>query len=304
MSYSYDLKVKTIKLYSKLNYSIRKIAKILEIGKSTIYRWIQDLKKKCLSSNHNYKGRTKILSPIQSKQVVNHVISKKIITLDELQKWVFNFLKLKISKSTLSRLLKRENISYKQVRRVTIKKDTLQLQKKFRDQIKTKNFSEIICLDEVGFQLSMKPIKGWSKKNSRCVLEGNKGGYTRYHGIFIITENQLEYRLYNEPIHTGIFKDFINGLNDKICMNKKIVLDNLRVHHNIDVKNLLTQKFNEILFTPPYSPELNPIESVFSSLKSYLRKLQVANKTELITAINNYSQSNSDFSKYYKHSWC
>ena len=287
ISYSHDLKVKTIKLYTKLKYSIRKIAKILEIGKSTISRWIQGSKKKCLSPDHNYKGRTRILSRIQTKQVVDHIVSKKFITLNELKKWVLTSLKLKISKSTVSRLLKRENISYKQARRVTIKKDTLQLQKQFRDQIRTRNCSEIICLDEVGFQLSMKPIKGWSKKNSRCVIEDKKGGYIRYHGIFIITENHLEYRLYNEPINTGIFKDFVNGLNDKIYLNKKIVLDNLRVHHNKEVPLYLK----------------NPIESVFSSLKSYLRKLQIANKTELITAINHFVQSNSDLSKYYKHSW-
>jgi transposase len=51
-----------------------------------------------------------------------------------------------------------------------------------------------------------------------------------------------------------------------------IVLDNLSSHKNEDVKAAVKAAGAELLFLPPYSPDLNPIELVFSKLKTLLRR--------------------------------
>ena len=52
-----------------------------------------------------------------------------------------------------------------------------------------------------------------------------------------------------------------------------VVLDNLGSHKGKAVRRALRKAGAHLLFLPPYSPDLNPIEQVFAKLKALLRKL-------------------------------
>lgn len=54
-----------------------------------------------------------------------------------------------------------------------------------------------------------------------------------------------------------------------------VVMDNMRSHHTQAVKDLLEQAGVQYLYLPPYSPDLNPIEKMWSKLKAFLRKAKV-----------------------------
>ena len=51
-----------------------------------------------------------------------------------------------------------------------------------------------------------------------------------------------------------------------------VVMDNLGSHKSSKVRQLIRSAGARLLFLPPYSPDLNPIEQVFSKLKTLLRK--------------------------------
>jgi transposase len=51
-----------------------------------------------------------------------------------------------------------------------------------------------------------------------------------------------------------------------------VVLDNLGSHKSAAVRRAIRQAGAHLLFLPPYSPDLNPIEQVFAKLKTLLRK--------------------------------
>ena len=51
-----------------------------------------------------------------------------------------------------------------------------------------------------------------------------------------------------------------------------IVLDNLGSHKGLAVRRAIHAAGAHLLFLPPYSPDLNPIEQVFAKLKTLLRK--------------------------------
>jgi transposase len=51
-----------------------------------------------------------------------------------------------------------------------------------------------------------------------------------------------------------------------------LVLDNARIHHNDGLLEYLNAFGVHIEFLPPYSPDLNPIETAFSFIKSYLKR--------------------------------
>lgn len=49
-------------------------------------------------------------------------------------------------------------------------------------------------------------------------------------------------------------------------------MDNINFHKSKNIIEIIKKSNNEILFIPPYSPEFNPIEKVFSVFKAYINK--------------------------------
>lgn len=62
-------------------------------------------------------------------------------------------------------------------------------------------------------------------------------------------------------------------------------MDNLRTHHIQAMGELLHGAGVEVLYLPPYSPDLNPIEKLWSKVKALLRNLRVRSLNTLDEAI-------------------
>lgn len=64
-----------------------------------------------------------------------------------------------------------------------------------------------------------------------------------------------------------------------------VILDNLSVHKRADIRALVDAAGCHLSFLPPYSPDFNPIELVFSQLKTRLRRLAARTQDALDEAI-------------------
>jgi len=64
-----------------------------------------------------------------------------------------------------------------------------------------------------------------------------------------------------------------------------VVLDNLSAHKNKAVRDLIESVGAELWYLPPYSPDLNPIEKMWSKVKAILRTLKARTEESLINAI-------------------
>ena len=53
-----------------------------------------------------------------------------------------------------------------------------------------------------------------------------------------------------------------------------VVMDNLRVHKVAGVEDAIKSAGATLMYLPPYSPDLNPIETVFAKFKTLLRKAE------------------------------
>lgn len=76
-----------------------------------------------------------------------------------------------------------------------------------------------------------------------------------------------------------------NTLIPALSKDDIIVMDNMPSHHAKVVKQVLDSFKIKYLYLPPYSPDLNPIEKMWSKIKSHLRKLKVRTVSELPNAI-------------------
>ena len=82
-----------------------------------------------------------------------------------------------------------------------------------------------------------------------------------------------------------------------------VVLDNLSTHRVSTVLRLLEKSGHGLLYLPPYSPDLNPIEEMWSKVKSVLRSLKARTWDELLSAMATALESitKNDCDGYFKH---
>jgi transposase len=64
-----------------------------------------------------------------------------------------------------------------------------------------------------------------------------------------------------------------------------VIMDNLSPHKSDPTLALITNAGAQVLFLPAYSPDLNPIEKMWSKIKGLLRTAEARTSADLITAV-------------------
>jgi transposase len=82
-----------------------------------------------------------------------------------------------------------------------------------------------------------------------------------------------------------------------------VIMDNLSSHKVTGVRRAIEAAGAQLLYLPPYSPDLNPIEMAFSKLKSLLRARALRTMDELWQALGPLSNTFSDTecANYFRH---
>jgi len=76
----------------------------------------------------------------------------------------------------------------------------------------------------------------------------------------------------NGPMNRVIFTQYVRQfLARELLPGDIVIMDNLSSHKNDDVASAIAERGATLLFLPPYSPDLNPIEQAFAKLKTLLR---------------------------------
>ena len=85
-----------------------------------------------------------------------------------------------------------------------------------------------------------------------------------------------------------------------------VVMDRLKAHMGPHVRELIEAKGARLLYLPPYSPDLNPIEEMWSKVKEHLRSTQPSTHDELIDAMGDALRdvTASDARGYFGHLGC
>jgi len=78
------------------------------------------------------------------------------------------------------------------------------------------------------------------------------------------------------PMNQQIFETYVESqLAPTLSKGDVVIMDNLSSHKSAKAEHIIAERGAWILFLPPYSPDLNPIEMAFSKLKSHLRSRAV-----------------------------
>ena len=147
--------------------------------------------------------------------------------------------------------------------------------------------SHLVFLDESGVNINMTRHYGWGKSGRRVV---DHTPLNTPKSTTILSSICLDGRLAFTAFQGGTTGDkFLAYLKDVLIPTLHpgdiVVMDNLRTHHIQTVSELLHGAGVQALYLPPYSPDLNPIEKLWSKVKAILRKLRVRSSDALDAAI-------------------
>lgn len=129
-------------------------------------------------------------------------------------------------------------------------------------------------LDESGFRLGSPPRYGWAPKGEDCIGRPLCGSYKQ---MTIIGAVHMDGFRGVMTIMSGTTKEVFTTylrevLGPHLRPGDMVVMDNLSTHKMTIVHEILATFGATALFIPPYSPELNPIENVWSKMKTFLRR--------------------------------
>jgi hypothetical protein len=128
----------------------------------------------------------------------------------------------------------------------------------------------IVSVDECSFSEKVQPQYGWSQIGSPCLIRYASGGWhTRSLIMAVSSSGQVEYMMQDGGVKRYQFADFIARL--QFPPGTVIIMDNCSIHKKLE--HVFEAKQYKILFLPPYSPQLQPIELAFSIVKNHFRQL-------------------------------
>jgi transposase len=87
-------------------------------------------------------------------------------------------------------------------------------------------------------------------------------------------------RGYDEKV---LFESYVERvLAPSLRAGQIVVMDNLSAHKGERVRELIEERGCEVLYLPPYSPDLNPIEEAFAKIKALLLRRAAARTRETL----------------------
>ncbi len=149
--------------------------------------------------------------------------------------------------------------------------------------------SRLVFLDESGVNTKMARPKGRAPKGQRLVASIPHGHWTTNTFIAGLRHDRIVAPwLLNGPMNGGAFLTYIaTQLAPCLSAGDIVVMDNLSTHKVKGVRKLIEARGARLLYLPPYSPDLNPIEMVFAKLKALLRKAAERTEDALCERIGN-----------------
>lgn len=145
---------------------------------------------------------------------------------------------------------------------------------------------DFVFVDECESNTSLAPVYGYSPRGERvfCEVPRNRGPNTTLLAS-MSAEGMGECLAVQGATTKIIFEIYIERvLAPSLKAGQIVVMDNLSAHKGEKVRELIEEVGCELLYLPPYSPDLNPIEEAFSKVKNLLRKAQARTREGLIDA--------------------
>jgi transposase len=143
--------------------------------------------------------------------------------------------------------------------------------------------ARFVFLDETGLTTKMTRLYGRSRRGERLVGAVPHGHWRTTTFIAGLRQSGIVAPLVLDGPMTGAaFRAYVEqALAPVLQPGDVVVMDNLAAHKMAGIEEAIAATGASLLYLPPYSPDLNPIEQFFAKLKALLRKAAARTKETL-----------------------
>lgn len=134
--------------------------------------------------------------------------------------------------------------------------------------------NRLIFIDETWIKTNMTRTCGWAARGKRLTAHVPHGHWKTLTFLAGLRHDRIVAPfVLDGPINGDAFTAWVGQcLAPTLLPGDIVIADNLGSHKGLPARQLIRNAGAHLLFLPPYSPDLNPIEQVFSKLKTLLRK--------------------------------
>jgi len=147
--------------------------------------------------------------------------------------------------------------------------------------------ARLVFVDEMGANISLSPSYAWSRKGRRAFGSAPRNWGKNVTLLASITHRGVGPCLAVEgPTTREVFEAYLGRvLAPSLRPGQIVVLDNLSAHKGGMVRKIVEGRGCELVYLPPYSPDLNPIEQAFAKVKGLLRRAEARTREALVEAM-------------------
>lgn len=262
-------------------------AKMFGIGRRTIYNWLSLYRNGGWGAldAHKRGGRPALLDGKKLQWIYKTVVDKNPLQMKLpfalwTAKMIGNVIEKKygiaLSKASVCRLLNQLGITPQRPVWAAYQQKPEAVQKwlkseypKIRAKAK-KEKGEIYFADEAGVRSDFHAGTTWAAKGKTPVIQTTGARFSFNVISAVNAQGEFRFMVVKGSVNSKVFCDFIKRLTTGTSKKVFLIVDGHPTHKSVAVRELLKtlKKKIELHFLPPYSPELNPDERVWSDLKN------------------------------------
>lgn len=143
----------------------------------------------------------------------------------------------------------------------------------WHEQFKDVDPNRLVFLDESGASTNMTRTHGRAERGVR-VIDKVPGGHWKITTLIsaIRTSGPFAAAAVSGATDSDVFKTYVQHvLAPELRAGDVVIMDNLQPHKASGVRQMIQATGAALLYLPPYSPDFNPIENMWSKVKRYLR---------------------------------
>jgi transposase len=134
----------------------------------------------------------------------------------------------------------------------------------------------LVFIDETWTKTNMFPLRGWCRRGGRLHAKVPHGHWKTLTFVAALRCEGIDAPcVFDGPVNGESFKAYVEQvLAPALRPGDIVVMDNLGSHKGSAIRRAIRAAGARLLFLPPYSPDLNPIEQAFAKLKTLIRKAE------------------------------
>lgn len=281
--WSRDLRWRCIVLHYVYSTSIENVSVLLGVGKTSIKRWIALFERTGNVVNDAVRQRSARWPTEVYDYVHTFIVNSPCFYIEELQEELaLRFPELtNISSATICRALRHDlKVSRKVLEKRARESVPEQLREFYQKLSRIYSYPEqLVFLDETSKDgRDCLRRHGWSRINTPALVRqpfqrGNRVSvFAAFDAKGFFSWKCTEGTFNRQKFHDAFLEIVAPKLNPWPLPRSIVILDNAQIHMYRELEQVIHRSGAKLMFLPPYSPQLNPIEQGFALLKQWLKK--------------------------------